>query len=180
MWILATKAEKIERVKALGDVVGGVPAWYVSDFSGLSVKQIQDVRRRLRDQGATLSVIKNTLARRAVTDAGLEDAAAALFDGPSAMTVCGEDAVGPARILWELFRQDQRRVVRGGMLDGRVVGPEILEKLSRLPGRDELLAQVVAGVGAPLGGLVYVLEGVLSSLIYALQGRLEQRQGAGS
>ena len=90
------------------------------------------------------------------------------------MTVCHGDVAAAAKVLWDLYSSDERFVIRGGVLDGEVIGTDVIERLSSLPGRDDLLAQVVGGISSPITGLVYALDGLLSGLVYALQGRLEQ------
>ena len=170
---MATKAEKKQRVGELADFVAGAPLWMVSDYRGLSVPAFAELRGKLREHEAGITVAKNTLFRRVLETPGLESAVE-LFSGPSAVTVCHGDVAAAAKVLWDLYSSDERFVIRGGVLDGEVIGTDVIERLSSLPGRDDLLAQVVGGISSPITGLVYALDGLLSGLVYALQGRLEQ------
>jgi large subunit ribosomal protein L10 len=160
----------VEEIKA---VVTGAPLWMVSDYRGLPVADLQALRRRIKESGGNIRIAKNSLARRAVDDAGLEDAKV-LFDGPSAITECYDDLVGPARALWEDYERDDRWAVRGGVLGGELISTEQVQRIASLPGRDQLLAQAVWGIESPISGLVHSLEGILSGFVYALQGRIGQ------
>ena len=170
---LATKAEKEKRVEELTEFVGNAPLWMVSDYRGLSVPAFTELRAKLREHEAGITVAKNTLFRRALQAAGADDAVE-MFSGPSAVTVCHGDVAAAAKVLWDLYESDETFLIRGGVLDGELIGADVIAKLSSLPGRDELLAQVVGGISSPITGLVYALDGLLSGLVYALQGRLQQ------
>ena len=164
---MATKAEKEKRVEELTEFVTNAPLWMVSDYRGLSVPAFDELRNKLREHEAGITVAKNTLFRRALQATAADDAVE-MFSGPSAVTACHGDVAAAAKVLWNLY------VIRGGVLDGELIGTDVIAKLSSLPGRDELLAQVVGGISSPITGLVYALDGLLSGLVYALQGRLQQ------
>lgn len=172
---MATKAEKEERVRELTEFVGDASLWMISDYRGLSVPAFAELRNKLREHEAGITVAKNTLFRRVLEAIGRADAVE-LLSGPSALTVCRGDVAAAAKVLWDLYRDDETFVIKGGVLDGEVIGPDVIARLSSLPSRDELLAQLVGGISSPITGLVYVLEGLLSGLVYALQGRLEQME----
>lgn len=172
---MASRAEKREQVEEIKGVMTGAELWIVSDFRGLAVTEMHDLRRKINESGGQFGVTKNSLARRAAAEAGLE-AAIPLFEGPSAITECHDDLVGPAKALWDLFQRDDRWVIRGGVLNGELISVDQVQKLASLPGMEQMLAQVVGGIEGPLSGLVWTLDGVLSGLVYALQGRLDQLQ----
>ena len=172
---MATRADKERRVQELTDFVAGAPLWMVSDYRGLSVSEFTELRGKLREHAATLTVSKNTLFRRVLDSANLT-APDELLAGPSAITACRGDMSAAAKILWDAFRRDDSLVIRGGVMDGEIVDANLIERLSSLPSRDELLAQAVGGIAGPIDGLVYALDGLLSGLVYALQGRLSQME----
>ena len=172
---MATRAEKCEQIDEIKQVMTGAELWIVSDFRGLVVTEIQELRRAINESGGRFGVTKNSLARRAAAEVGLDEAIP-LFEGPSAITECHDDLVGPAKALWDLFQRDDRWVVRGGVLNGELISVDQVQKLASLPGKEQMLAQVVGGIEGPLSGLVWTLDGVLSGLVYALQGRLDQLQ----
>lgn len=153
-------------------------ALYLSDYRGLTVAELTELRAKLRDGGATLHVLKNTLARRAAADAGRDQIAPLLF-GPTAVTFCGDDPVMPAKALVDFMRTHPQLVVRGGLLQGAAVDADGVRALSALPPRDVLLGQVVGTIAAPLTGLVTVLQGTISGFARALQQIVEQKTAAG-
>ncbi len=170
---MATRAVKREQVEEIKAVITGAPLWMVSDYRGLTVAGIQALRRRIKESGGNIRIAKNSLARRAADDAGLGDVKI-LFDGPSAITGCYDDLVGPARALWENYERDDRWAVRGGVLNGELISADQVQRIASLPSRDQLLAQAVWGIESPISGFVRSLEGILSGLVYALQGRVDQ------
>ncbi len=170
---MATRQAKNEQVAAIKAVITGASLWMVSDYRGLKVADLEALRRKIKDSGGNIRIAKNSLARRAVDEAGLQDAKV-LFDGPSAITECYDDIVGPARALWETFERDDRWAIRGGVLDGGLISTDQIQRISSLPSRDQLLAEAVWGFESPISGLVGSLEGILSGVVYALQGRIDQ------
>jgi large subunit ribosomal protein L10 len=153
-------------------------ALYLSDYRGLTVAELTELRAKLRDGGATIRVLKNTLARRAATDAN-RDQIAPLLSGPTAVTFCGDDPVAPAKALVEFMRTHPQLVVRGGLLQGSIVDADGVRALSALPPRDVLIGQLVGTMAAPLSGLVTVLQGSIAGLARALQQIVDQKTAAG-
>jgi len=151
---------------------------FLSDYRGLTVAELTELRAKLRESGATLRVLKNTLARRAAADAGREQIVP-LLSGPTAVTFCADDPVAPAKALVEFMRTHPQLELRGGLLQGAVVNLDGVRALSSLPPRDVLVAQVVGTMAAPLTGLVTVLQGSISGLARALQQIVEQKTAAG-
>jgi large subunit ribosomal protein L10 len=174
---LATKADKEQRVQELKEFVSGAELWMVSDYRGLSVQAFADLRTKLREQDAHITVAKNTLYRRVLEDVGPSDAIK-LLSGPSAVTASHGDVAAAAKILWDLYQDDDSFVIRGGVLEGDVVGVDVIARLSSLPSREDLLGQAVGAIGSPLSGIVFVLDSLLAGLVYSLQGRLEQIEGS--
>ncbi|MGZ4199058.1 MAG: 50S ribosomal protein L10 [Thermoleophilia bacterium] len=159
-------------------LLAATEALYLSDYRGLTVSELTELRAKLRDGGATLRVLKNTLARRAAADAG-RDQIVPLLSGPTAVTFCGDDPVAPAKALVEFMRTHPQLVVRGGLLQGATVAVDGVRALSALPPRDVLIGQVVGTMAAPLTGLVTVLQGTISGFARALQQIVEQKTAAG-
>ncbi len=172
---MATRAEKEQRIQELTEFVIEAPLWMVSDYRGLSVPAFAELRGKLREHDATVTVAKNTLFRRVLESADLS-AADGMFAGPSAVTACRGDIAAAAKVLWDLFKDDESMVLRGGVMDGEIIDTEVIARLSALPSRDELLAQAVGGIASPITGLVYTLDALLSGLVYTLQGRISQME----
>jgi len=170
--------DKVAVVEEATRLLAATEALYLSDYRGLKVSELTELRAKLRDGGATLRVLKNTLTRRAAAEAGREQIVP-LLTGPTAVTFCGPDPVAPAKALVEFMRTHPQLIVRGGLLQGDTVDADGVRTLSALPPRDVLLAQVVGTMAAPLTGLVTVLQGTISGFARALQQIVEQKTAAG-
>jgi large subunit ribosomal protein L10 len=152
-------------------------ATIVADYRGLKVSDIGAIRRALRDQGITYRVVKNRLARIAAEEAGRGELSP-LLDGPTGLAIGAQDEVALARTFLDAVRPYRTVVVRGALVGARRIDADDVTRLSRLPGRDVLLAQLAGGISAPLAGLGSVLSAPLRNLAYALQQLAEQKAGA--
>jgi large subunit ribosomal protein L10 len=150
---------------------------YVSDYRGLTVSEMTHLRGELRRQGARVRVLKNTLTRRAAVVAQ-RDGIVPLLSGPTAITFCGDDPVGPAKVLMDFARTHPMLEVRGGFLQGSLLDAAGVRSLSLLPPRDVLVSHVVGTLAAPITGLVTVLQGTLSGFVRALQQVADQKTAA--
>ena len=108
-----------------------------------------ELRSRLRNVDASLTVVKNTLAKRAAVEAGVEGLDV-LLEGPTAIAFCRGDLVAPAKVLQGFIREKKKLVIKGGYLQSRVLQAAQVEQLATLPSREELIAKVVGGIAAPL------------------------------
>jgi len=154
-----SKTERQTKVEALTERLGGSPDIYVTDFSGLSVGKITELRRRLRAAGAQYVVVKNTLAQRALAAnqvGALDDHLA----GPTGLVLAGADPLAAAKVLSEFAKEHQKPKVRVGLVDGRAVDPAYVKRLGELPSREALLGQF-AGC---LNGILYQMVGALEAL----------------
>ena len=171
--MIRTKAQKQETVTALATKLRSSPTVYVTDFTGLNVARITELRRRLRAAGVEYLVVKNTLARRALGPAvsALEPHLA----GPTALVLAGADPVGAAKVLADFAREFEKPAVKIGLVEGKTVTPEQVKRLAALPSRIELLAQVGGALQAPLAGLVGALNGLLVTMAGALEALRSKR-----
>ncbi len=170
------KTEKQTIVDALSARLQGARSVYVTDFTGLNVAQVSDLRRRLRKAGVEYVVVKNTLARRAfrdVTVTGLDPH----LKGATALALSA-DAAAAAKVLSEFAKEFKKPSVKGGVVDGRAVTPEQIKRLATLPPREQLLAELGAAMQAPMAGFVGALSALLSSFAGALEALKTQREGA--
>jgi large subunit ribosomal protein L10 len=169
------RPEKETAVAELKERLSSVPAVVLSDYRGLTVKKVTELRRRLRQAGVEYRVVKNTLTRRAAHEAGLADLDQFLA-GPTALAFSSGDPVLPAKILMNFARENKELAVKGGVLEGRVIGADQVKALADLPPREVLLARVLGGLQAPLVGLASVLSGTLRGFAYALAAYQRQRE----
>jgi len=167
------KTEKQELVTELRDKLKGAKALYYTDFTGLNVKQMTDLRRRLRKGGVEYLVIKNTLALRAVNDSGL---AGTRLKGPTGIVI-GKDPVVAAKVLTDFAKEFEKPAVKGGLLDGKSIDSAQVKRLASMPPREHLLAELGAGLQSPLAAMAGALNGVLSTFVGALDALRAQREG---
>jgi len=154
-----SKTERQATVDSLSERLGGSPNIYVTDFTGLDVGKITELRRRLRAAGARYVVVKNTLARRAlaVKSIGALDQHLA---GPTGLVLAGADPLPAAKVLGDFAKEHQKPVIRIGLVDGKAVDPDYVKRLGALPGRSDLLA-MFAGA---MNGILYQMVGALQAL----------------
>jgi large subunit ribosomal protein L10 len=167
--------EKERLVAELKDKLEGATALYYTDFTGLNVKKMTDLRRRFRKAGVEYVVIKNTLALRAVNESGL---AGERLRGPTGIVV-GKDAVAAAKVLTDFAREfEQKPEVKGGMLDGKSIDTAQVKKLASLPSREQMLAELGAGMQSPIASLIGAMNGLMGMFAGALEALRTQREGA--
>jgi large subunit ribosomal protein L10 len=172
------KPEKAQAVEELKEKLRKARGLVLTDFRGLSVPEMETLRRNLRQHGAEYRVVKNTLLGIAASELGLGGLEPFLA-GPTAVAVGYDDPTTPARVVHEFIRQYRKLEVKGGVVEGRVLDAAGVRALAELPGRAELLARVAGGVQAPLAGLLAVLVGLQRNLVYALDQIRQKREGAG-
>lgn len=169
------RTDKEQLVTELRDRIKGAQALYYTDFTGLNVKRMTDLRRRLRRAGVEYVVIKNTLALRAVNESGL---VGERLRGPTGLIV-SRDPVTAARVLSDFAKEnDQRPAVKGGMLDGKAIDTEQVKRLAAMPSREQMLAELGAGLQSPMAAFAGALNGLLYMFAGALDALRTQREGA--
>jgi large subunit ribosomal protein L10 len=167
------REEKARVVEDLAEKLRGGSAVLV-DYQGMNVGQSTDLRRRSREAGVEFIVAKNTLTRRAADEAGIGDLSEYLV-GPTALAF-SEDPVASAKLMAQFADQVESFVLKGGLLEGgRILDEASVVALARLPGREQLLAQVVGGISSPLTGLVTLLNNTIQGLVIALDQIAEQK-----
>jgi large subunit ribosomal protein L10 len=175
---LAITREKKEAIVAeYGERLRRSQALIVTEYRGLSVKQLEALRRELRNYDSELIVSKNTLFARALADAGMP-VPESLLSGPTAVTFCFNEPAAPAKALAKWAKDSKILVLRGGIVGGSVFDGAGVEALSQLPGRDQLRAQVVGALQAPISGLVNVLAGPVRGFLTVLNARIGQLEQA--
>jgi large subunit ribosomal protein L10 len=178
--MIRTKAQKQESVTALATKLKRSPTVYVTDFTGLNVARITDLRRKLRAAGVEYVVVKNTLALRAFGEAQLTGLDAHLA-GPTALVLAGADPVAAAKVLADFAKEHEKPAIKVGLVDGKAVTPEQVKRLATLPSRVELLAQVGGALQAPLANFVGALNGLLLMMVGALEAlKTKRASGAAS
>ncbi|MDQ6633146.1 MAG: 50S ribosomal protein L10 [Gemmatimonadota bacterium] len=169
------RTDKEQLVVELKEKIAGAQALYYTDFTGLNVKRMTELRKRLRKAKVEYVVIKNTLALRAVNESGL---VGERLKGPTGL-VMTKDAVGAAKVLSDFAKEnDQRPSVKGGMLAGTAIDAAQVKRLAAMPSREQMLAELVAGLQSPLSAFLGAMNGLLMTFAGALEALKTQREGA--
>jgi len=173
---VAGKVAKVEKVAALQVKFAQAKGVILSDYRGLNVRQMAELRGRLRTAAVELQVAKNTLARRA-TEGTEYGQLSEYFVGPTSIAFTMDDVVAMAKILSEYARSEPKLEIRAGVVEGKIIAPQDIATLADLPPRDVLMARFLANMQSPLAGFVGVLQGVLRQLLSVLQAIQEAKEG---
>jgi len=172
------RPEKQEQVNLLSEKLRRAKVAVLTDYRGLTVSQLEDLRSRLRGDDVEFRVVKNTLARRAAVESGHDDFQASLVC-PVAIAFGYDDLSTPVRLLQEFTRQTRLKLdIVGGLAEGRVLGAEQLRQLADLPPKDVLIAQLMGTVISPIATLATALQSPLSQLAGALESYRDQLEAA--
>lgn len=169
----AVVAELAEKFSAHDNV-------YLADFTGLNVADTMELRRQLREADVEYRVVKNTLARRAMTAAGIDVDLDVLFTGPTAVAFGRSDSAAPARVLSDFAKKHRKQlpVIKGGVVAEKLLQPEEVQRIAKLPSRDQLLGQLAGALVAPLSGFAGTLQAVIQSFATVLDQIREQKEQA--
>lgn len=159
--------EKKQLISELQDKFKKAKAAFVADYKGLKVEQMTTLRKSLRDASVELKVVKNTLARIAIKDAGAEPLKD-YFEGTTAVAMSYADPVAAAKILTQFAKDEPKLQIKVGLLGGKIMNLNEIKVLSELPPREALLGKFVGVLNAAPTGLVGVLSGVPRQLVYTL------------
>ncbi len=151
-------------------------ALFIADYRGLDMPSITELRASLTPVGGRLRVVKNTLARRAADQAGLEGLSD-MFRGPTAVTFVKGDAAAVAKALDKAAKQHEAVELRGGMMDGRAVDVAQVKEIAKLPAREVILAMFVGALNGPLTQAVGVLAAPTRDIVQLLDNYIEKRRG---
>lgn len=158
------RPEKQQEVDALKAKFGSAKGIVLADYTGVTVAEVSELRRKCRDARVEYKVVKNTLARIAAREASLGDLADH-FDGPVAVALSSVDAVAPARVLSDFMKDYQKLTLKAGYFEGQVYSDAQVKQIATLPPREQLLGQVMGAVQAPMAQLVWCIESILRNLV---------------
>jgi len=173
-----TRDQKTQDLQKLVESINDAKLAVLTDYRGLDVSAINALRNAGREKGIRFTVAKNTLLKRAASESNKEITDLSIFTGPMAVAF-GSDEVEAAKLIVDFSKTNSTVEVLGAISDtGAILSKEEVIALAKLPTRDQLLAQVVGTIAAPMSGLVRVLNGNLSGLVYALQAIKEKKEVA--
>ena len=174
---MITKKEKEKLVEQIARELEQAELIIATDYRGLNVSGITNLRRRLRDEKCSYKVTKNTLTKLACRKIGLE-ALEQLLEGPTALAYTSTDPVAAAQVFIKFGKEYETFSIKGGLLAGQLLQPHQVKALGEIPPREVLLARVCSGFQAPIYGLASVLQGNLRQLVYALDAVRQQKESA--
>lgn len=170
----AEKAATIDEIKNhLTDSSGVI----LADYRGLTVKEMQELRSKLRESGAELKVYKNTLTELALRELSLPEMDELLV-GPTAFAFSSGDPVAPAKALMDFAKDHKTLEVKGGFIEHHVVDAKSIIALAALPAREVLIGQLLSAMQAPIAGFARTLNGPMSAFARALNAVAQQKQAA--
>jgi len=174
------RSEKERVVAELAERLRSTETLMVADYRGLTMPEIEELRTRLLEAGARFTVVKNTLTKLAAEAAGSKDVLD-LIDGPTAIAFLEADGdpAAVAKVLNETARARNVLVIRGGILDGELVGDADIKRLATLPPTDVLRAQLAGAVVAPLTTIVGLFTAPLRDLVGVIDARIRQLEEQG-
>lgn len=174
-----TRKEKEQQINELAEQFRGSQVIVWTEYRGLDMPRLNELRKALRPHRAEFHVVKNTLAELALRRAGLP-APEALLTGPTAATLFSDEIAAATKALIDFSAANRELVIKGGQAGDRLLAAEEVQSLATLPSREVLLAQVLGGMKAPMAGMVTVLGGVLRGLLNVLQARAKKLEEAGA
>ncbi len=169
-----SREKKAEIISQLEEAVTNCSVGVLTDYRGLSASEMTGLRRKLREAGIEYRVVKNTLARFAAERAG-KTYLISSFEGPVAIAFGYDNITEPARVLLDYIRSSKLTLsIKGGFLGDRLLTPDDVTTLSKLPQREVLLSQVLSGMQSPIVSLLGCLSSPLRGFIGILQARIKQ------
>lgn len=152
-------AKKQQEVNEVVEKMNAANSLVVVDYLGLSVAEVTELRKQLREAGVEFKVIKNTIMRRALDSQNLEYHEE-VFQGPTAVAFGMEDAVAPAKILSDFAKKAEALELKGGILEGEVLSKEEIQQIAKLPNREGLLSMLLSVLQAPVRNVAYAVKAV--------------------
>lgn len=172
--IQSSKAEAIDMLKGM---INGSSDFIFAEYRGLTVEQITNLRRQLRDKGAELHVVKNNFARIAFEELGYTKDVEPALAGPTAVTFVKADSNDVAKVLLDFAKEVPTLKVKGAVVDKGFMNLAQVEAFSRLPGRNQLIAMLMSAMNGPAQNLVYVLNAIPTKLVRTLKA-IEEKKAA--
>jgi len=165
--IVADLKEKFNKVKVL----------IVTDYKGLDVKSVSELRKKIREAGAEYHVVKNSLLIRASDETDIAPLKES-FKGPSAVAFSFDDPVAPARVLTDFAKENKKLEIKKGIIDGKILDLKAVKALASLPSKDILLGQVLSTMNAVPTSLVRALNDIPVRMLNILQAIKDQKEAA--
>ena len=171
---MLSKAEKQKIIDDLSSRFHSVPSVFIVEYQGLKVKEMDVLRKKLRQTNTELKVVKNTLLEKASLGTDIEKMKE-LFSGPTAVAICDGESSAAAKVFIDYGKDFPEIRIKGGIFEGEVVDVSRIERIAKLPSRQELISEFLGLLSAPMGNLVGVLEQARSNIVNVLEGLKEKK-----
>ena len=169
---LSLKQQVVSEIK---DAIQNSKSVSIVEYRGLTVSEISDLRNKYRAEGVSYKVYKNTMVKIALEELGY-DGFEEYLSGPNGFVFSNEDMVAGPRGTANFAKENEKLVIKAGLLDGKVLNPDEVKALAKLPSREVLVAQVLGTLNAPIAGLANVLQGTIRKVVYALNAVKEKQE----
>ena len=166
-----------ETVAQIVEELSATQAMWIVDYRGLTVKEIQELRRNIRESGAQMKVYKNTLMHLALAESELP-AMDDLLEGPSAFVFANEDPAAAAKVIKNFAKSNDNLSIKGGMMEGEAYDVAQVEAIASLPSKEELIGQIAGMISGVARGLATTISGVPRGLAQSIQQVSEQKPAA--
>ncbi len=160
------KPKKVETVASVRAKLASAKSIVVTDYRGLTVAEMTDLRNKLRAENVEYRIIKNRLAKLALKESGM-DTLDEYLKGTTAIAFGLKDPVSPAKVLAEFAKTNEKLKLIGGLMDGARLDKSGIESLSKLPSRDVLLSRMLGSLTSPIQKLAYGLHQTVAKVVYA-------------
>jgi large subunit ribosomal protein L10 len=173
---MATKKKK-EKVKELNQLFANSQVLIFTDYRGLKVSDITNLRRQLRDKGVEFHVTKNTLAELAANRSGMEDMIP-MLDGPTAIAFVGDDIAGASKVLTDYVRTSKILQIRGGLMGNKTITAGQVSDLTKILSKEQYISQLMGAMRGPIQSFVNVLNAPLQGFVNVLNAHLDKLKKA--
>lgn len=164
-----------QEVKNLTEKFKSMKGMILTEYHGLAVDEISDLRKQLRQHDSEYAVVKNTLSEIALKEAGID--AGDKFTGPTALVIQNGDIVSPAKVVVEFAKTHTKLKIKAGFMEGKFVDAAVVEQLSSLPSKEVLIAKMLGSMNSPITGFVNVLAANIRGLVTVLDA-ISKKQSA--
>lgn len=170
-----TRQEKEQIVNGFKDRLNNIKAMIFTDYQGIKVNEMQELRKKLREKGIDYKVLKTTLIKKALenSDVSIDES---IYTKPVALAISEADEVEPSKVIYEYSKGNDKLEILGAIVNGEFYNAAQVKSLALMPSREELYAKVVGSISAPLCGFVNVLGGNLRGLVNVLKQYQESRK----
>ena len=153
----------------------GASSFFVTDFGGLTNREIEELKKKLKSASTKYLVVKNSLCRSALKEMKIESLSD-MIEGSCAISYTDKDPVITSKVLVDFSKANEKFKLKGGYVDGQVLGIDTLKELALIPSREVLLTRLVSAMNSPIAGFVLVCSGIVKKFLYALNEIVKKKE----